>query len=56
MSIIDKLKSATKRRAPKAVQVKSAKNISPNMRRVTLHGSALADFPTQSEGAYIKLL
>ncbi len=56
MSIIDKLKSATKRRAPKAVQVKSAKNISPNMRRVTLHGSALSDFPTQSEGAYIKLL
>ena len=56
MNIIDKLKSAKNRRAPKVLQVKSATNITPNMRRVTLHGKALSGFPKAAEGAYIKLL
>ena len=56
MSIIDKVKSIKDRRAPKALTVKSATNLTPNMRRVTLQGEALAGFPEHAEGAYIKLL
>lgn len=56
MSIIDRVKSIKNRRISRKLQVKSAFNLTPNMRRVTLHGDALAGFPKESEGAYIKLL
>lgn len=56
MSIIDKLKSAKDRRVPKTLTVKTATNLTPNMRRVTLHGKELSSFPKDAEGAYIKLL
>ncbi len=56
MSILDKAKSITNRRAPKTLTVKSATYLTPNMRRVTLQGEALASFPENSEGAYVKLL
>ena len=56
MNIIDRVKNAKNRRVPRTLQVKSANNLTPNMRRVTLHGDALASFPKDSEGAYIKLL
>ena len=56
MGIIDKVKSMAGRRVPKKLSVKSAINLTPNMRRVTLEGSSLAGFPANSEGAYVKLL
>lgn len=56
MSNTDKAQSSKNRRVPKIVKVKSARHLTPNMRRVTLHGEALADFPEHSVGAYIKLL
>ncbi len=46
---------ANKRKA-RQLFVKSSHNITPNMRRVTLHGDDLASFPEDSEGAYIKLV
>ncbi|MFT5115465.1 MAG: NADPH-dependent ferric siderophore reductase [Parasphingorhabdus sp.] len=56
MGIIDKLKNTRAKRAPRLLTVKSAHSLTPNMRRITLHGDALANFPTSSEGAHIKLL
>ena len=56
MSIIDKVKNSQARRVTYQLTVKSAKNLTANMRRVTLHGEDLASFPTNSEGAYIKLV
>jgi len=62
MSIIDKVRNAINpknlknSRIPRTLKVKSAFNLTPNMRRVTLHGEDLASFPQNSEGAYIKLL
>lgn len=55
MSNTDKAQSTKNRRVPKTVKVKSVSNLTPNMRRVTLHGQALADLPEKSTGAYIKL-
>lgn len=56
MKIFDKVKSVKSRRVPHTLVVKSATNLTPNMRRVTLYGDALGNFPTDSEGAYIKLM
>ena len=56
MGIIDKVKRIKSRRVPRKLSVKSAVNLTPNMRRVTLHGEALGNFPENSEGAYLKLL
>lgn len=42
--------------SPRTLEVIRAKYITPNMRRVTLGGSELADFPTDQESAYIKLI
>lgn len=56
MRIMDKIKSITNRKTVRTLVVKSAINLTPNMRRVTLHGDELTGFPEQSEGAYIKLL
>lgn len=56
MGIIDKVKSVRDKRVPRTLAVKSATNLTPNMRRVTLHGDALGNFPVGSEGAYIKML
>lgn len=56
MAITDKLKQVKVKRPPRVLSVKSAFYLTPNMRRVTLAGDALANFPASSEGAYIKLL
>jgi NADPH-dependent ferric siderophore reductase len=56
MNIIDKLKSVKNKRATKELTVTSAFNLTPNMRRITLQGTALSSFPKDAEGAYIKLL
>ena len=56
MSIIDKVRSVRDKRVPRTVAVKSAVNLTPNMRRVTLHGDALGNFPPGAEGTYIKML
>ena len=56
MSIIDKVKNIKARRVARQLTVKSATNLTANMRRVTLHGDDLANFPANSEGAYIKLV
>ena len=56
MGIIDKVRNIKKRRTPRKLSVKSSVNLTPNMRRVTLHGDALGNFPENSEGAYLKLL
>ena len=56
MSNIDRVENVAPRRAPCILAVKSAMNITPNMRRVTLHGDELKEFPADSEGAYVKLI
>ena len=56
MSNIDEVKDIKYKRIPKTLTVKSARNLTPNMRRVTLHGDALKDFPANSEGVVIKML
>lgn len=56
MSIIDKVKKLKNNRVKRTLAVKSAINLTPNMRRVTLGGEELSSFPEGSEGAYIKLL
>ena len=56
MGIINKLKNVRTKRAPRVLIVKSAHFLTPNMRRLTLGGDALGDFPKESEGAHIKLL
>ena len=56
MGIVDKLKRIRNKRPARKLTVKSAFNLTPNMRRVTLQGDALSDFPADSQGAYIKLL
>ena len=56
MSTIDKANRIKKDRIPRTLSVKSVINITPNMRRVTLHGKSLATFPTNSEGRFLKLL
>ena len=56
MSTIDKSKKVRTKRPPRVLTVKSAVFLTPNMRRLTLGGDALANFPTGSEGAHIKLL
>ena len=38
------------------LQVQSASNLTPNMRRITLSGEGLKNFPKNAEGAYVKLL
>ncbi len=55
MSIITETASRPKRKG-RSLAVKSAYNLTPNMRRVTLQGDALSDFPTEVEGGYVKLL
>jgi NADPH-dependent ferric siderophore reductase len=56
MGILEKVKSIKKRRVARKLTVKSATNLTANMRRVTLQGDDLANFPADSEGAYIKLM
>lgn len=56
MGIIDKVKSVRDKRVPRTAEVKSATNLTPNMRRVTLHGDGLRNFPVDSEGKYIKMM
>ncbi|KJY88399.1 siderophore-interacting protein ViuB [Vibrio neptunius] len=40
----------------KQLTVQSTQTITPNMQRITLHGSELAEFPVDCIGGYIKLL
>lgn len=56
MGIIEKVRSIRDKRVPRTVAVKAAANLTPNMRRVTLHGDALENFPPGAEGTYIKML
>jgi len=55
MSNSDQKKDVKYKRIPKTLTVKSTSQLTPNMRRVTLYGDALNDFPTNSEGAVIKM-
>lgn len=41
---------------PRTLEVIRTISITPNMQRITLGGSELADFPTDQESAYIKLI
>ena len=41
---------------PRTLDVLDAQYITPNMRRITLGGDGLSDFPEDQESAYIKLL
>ena len=45
-----------KKPSPKQLTVLDSKQITPNMQRITLHGDALAEFPPECAGSYIKLL
>lgn len=38
------------------LDVRSNDYLTPNMRRIVLHGAELADFPTGQEGGYVKLV
>lgn len=42
--------------SPRLLEVKRIADITPNMRRITLGGEAMADFPIEQESAYIKLM
>ncbi|GAA0312324.1 siderophore-interacting protein [Psychrobacter aestuarii] len=42
--------------APRTLQVLHAEQITPHMRRITLGGAEMHDFPKDQESAYIKLL
>lgn len=42
--------------APRTLEVIDNKSITPNMRRITLGGIQMQDFPKNQESAYIKLL
>lgn len=39
-----------------ALEVESNASITPHMRRIVLHGAALADFPADQESGYVKLV
>ncbi|WP_438950358.1 siderophore-interacting protein, partial [Psychrobacter submarinus] len=41
---------------PRVLDVKGIKDITPNMRRITLGGPGINDFPVDQESAYIKLM
>jgi len=41
---------------PRVLDVKGIKDITPNMRRITLGGQGIKDFPVDQESAYIKLM
>lgn len=41
---------------PRLMQVKTLQDISRNMRRITLGGESLRDYPTDQQGGYIKLI
>jgi NADPH-dependent ferric siderophore reductase len=41
---------------PRVLEVKGITDITPNMRRITLGGEGISDFPTDQESAYIKLM
>ena len=56
MCNFDEAKDIKYKRIPKTLTVKSSSKLTPNMRRVTLEGDALNDFPANSEGAVIKML
>jgi len=45
-----------KRPEPKTFQVLAARLLTPNMRRVTIGGDALASFPAGQAGGYVKLM
>lgn len=50
------LPPARRRGPPRLVEVTRVQTLSPAMRRVTLTGSALADFPAHLPASYIKLI
>lgn len=42
--------------SPRMLDVKCITDITPNMRRITLGGEGIKDFPVEQESAYIKLI
>lgn len=50
------LSTASPRTPPRMLHVRRTLQLTPNMRRITLSGAALAGFPPHSDGAHIKLL
>lgn len=50
------MSNATGRTPPRLLRVRRIQDITPQLRRITLSGEALAGFPVGSEGAHIKLL
>ncbi len=42
--------------SPRMLEVKCITDITPNMRRITLGGEGMKDFPVEQESAYIKLM
>ena len=44
------------RQAPRTLQVLRSQLITPHMRRITLGGHAMAEFPAQQHSAYVKLV
>ncbi len=42
--------------SPRMLEVKGITDITPNMRRITLGGKGMKDFPVAQESAYIKLM
>jgi len=56
MTTLDKPKKPRDRGVPRTLTVKSVRNITPNMRRVTLTVDSSEAFPPNTEGAYMKML
>lgn len=50
------IKTMNKRPEPRLFEVLSTKQITPNMRRVSIGGSAMAMFPAGQDGGYVKLM
>ena len=46
----------SRKRKARELTVTAADRLTPNMRRLTLRGDALGDFPDDAEGAYFKLV
>lgn len=42
--------------SPRILEVENITDITPNMRRITLGGEGIKDFPAEQESAYIKLI
>lgn len=48
--------TSTRNKEPRLLSVSSIREITPNMRRISLSGADLADFPAGQESGYVKLM